>query len=110
RLYDPVENEVVGELREGLGRNSGFGSRILTCDLNNDNVDEIIVAAPGAELQRNGYIYRQVGAVYVYETTNLSRLSKFTSAPPVGDPAAGYWCYGEYDPATQQQRQVCGEQ
>lgn len=114
QVLDRIQNTVLATIGENLPRASGFGHRIVSCDIDGDGRDELVVAAPGDAQTLSGVKYNSAGSIYVYETQNFTRVAQahvdLGSAPVPGwdscriygaDPCPEwgweYWPYpGEY--------------
>jgi hypothetical protein len=108
-VINPVTKAVLATLTENLSRNAAYGSSMVLCDLDGDNKDELVVSAPQSIFMRNGYTYHSVGGVYAYNLTNYSKMASYQAGPGGdSDPAPGYWCWNDWDPATNTSFQRCG--
>lgn len=74
----PTSNNInvvmnVSQIFDGEQFGSSFGYEIITADVNGDNLDDLIVAAPFYYSKTEG------GAVYVYQNANYHLPSNFTT-------------------------------
>gem|GEM_PF-4182792 len=108
-IINPATKVTLATLTENRPRNAGYGATMVTCDLDGDNKDELIVAAPQAQVVRNGYTYTNVGAIYAYSLTTYQNIATYAASPGgMSDPAPGYSCWMDWDPVTQQNVNRCG--
>lgn len=83
-LLDVDDGSVIQTFTDRTSFQSGFGDRAVPCDLNNDNVDDIVISAPFAFLDIGGNRYHNAGRVYAYDGATYAPLLTYDVNPTNG--------------------------
>jgi hypothetical protein len=87
-IVDGDTQETIARLTDGLTKASGYGHRLVSCDLTGDGFDELVVSAPGHAISQGGATYNNAGAIYAYDLGDLSLLVQ--KSLDIGAQAYGY--------------------
>ncbi|MDQ3230471.1 MAG: carboxypeptidase-like regulatory domain-containing protein, partial [Pseudobdellovibrionaceae bacterium] len=100
RIVSGSDWSTLGSVSDGLDKTSGFGHRMITCDVTGDGNDELIVSAPGHAVEYNNAHYYNAGAFYVYRMSDFTRLDRVQADPVISGSVPGYSSCSQWDGIT----------
>lgn len=92
KIFDPGTRKFLATLSEELPNTATYGHKMVMCDMNGDGRKELVVSAPARNSLTGTTTYHNIGAVYVYETQNFSRLSYYSPPLPNTNVPGFQWC------------------